>query len=118
MINTNDVINFIKKLIDSGVKMNVSTTNIYFSEINTSDVRIYASASYDDNAEKYVVIQFNGYNNIIVHDLTEKEWLDLKRVWLDAKDYADNLAKNQFIHYFDKINKIDKTIDNLDDDED
>lgn len=78
MINANDVINFIQKLIDSRVKMNVST-NTYFSEINTSDVRIYTS-SYDNNNEKYVAIQFYEYNNIIVHDLTEKEWLGLKRM--------------------------------------
>ena len=116
MINANDVINFRKKLIGSGVKMSVLTNN-YFYEINTSDIRIYSTFR-DDGCTKYAVIQFDEYNDIIVNDLTEREWLDLKRIWLDAKDYADNLAENQFVHYFDKINKIDKTIDNLDDDED
>lgn len=116
MINANDVISFIETLINK---------NIDFSTCNTSEVcRIWTEldckfVSIVLNIENnYITLEFSYTNPIYINNISKIDILDLQKVFIKAEEYSNNLAEYKFKHYFDKINEVDKTIDNLDDDED
>lgn len=116
MINANDVISFIETLINK---------NINFSTCNTPEVcRIWAElggkfVSIVLNIEnKYITLEFSYTNPIYIDNVSKVDILDLQKIFIKAEEYSNNLTEYKFKHYFDKINEVDKTIDNLDDDED
>lgn len=118
MITTSDVISFIENLIKSNIDFNVS---IY------RDVEVCWSDSIYVN-DNSVLIQLNTVESTVYirnHNLTpliipasETDMLDLKKLFIQAEECSKLRSEYKFIHYFDNINKVDKTIDNLDDDED
>ena len=116
MINANDVISFIETLINK---------NIHFSTCNTPEVcRIWTEldcnfVSIVLNVENnYITLEFSYTNPIYIDNISKVDILDLQKVFIKAEEYSNNLTEYKFKHYFDKINEVDKTIDNLDDDED
>lgn len=116
MINANDVISFIETLINK---------NINFSTCNTPEVyKIWAElggkfVSIVLNIEnKYITLEFSYTNPVYIDNISKVDILDLQKVFIKAEEYSNNLTEYKFKHYFDKMNEVDKTIDNLDDDED
>ena len=116
MINVNDVISFIETLI---------TKNIDFSTWNTPEIcKIWAEldckyVSIVLNVENnYIALEFSYTNPVYIKDISKVDILDLQKVFIKAEEYSNERTEYKFKHYFDKMNEIDKTIDNLDDDED
>lgn len=116
MINANDVISFIETLINK---------NIDFSTCNTPKVcRIWTElgcrfVSIVLNIENnYITLEFSYTNTIYINNISKVDILDLQKVFIKAEEYSNERTEYKFKHYFDKINEVDKTIDNLDDDED
>ena len=116
MINANDVISFIETLI---------TKNIDFNTWNTPEIcKIYAEldgsfVSIVLNVENnYITLEFSYTNPIYINNISKVDILDLQKVFIKAEEYSNERTEYKFKHYFDKMNEIDKTIDNLDDDED
>ena len=116
MINANDVISFIETLI---------TKNIDFSTGNTPEIyKIWAEldckyVSIVLNVENnYIALEFSYTNPVYIKDISKVDILDLQKVFIKAEEYSNERTEYKFKHYFDKMNEVDKTIDNLDDDED
>ena len=114
MINANDVISFIETLI---------TKNIDFSTWNTPEIcKIWTELDCSSivlNVENnYITLDFSYTNPIYINNISKVDILDLQKVFIKAEEYSNKRTEYKFKHYFDKMNEIDKTIDNLDDDED
>lgn len=119
MITTNDVISFIENLIKS---------NIDFCAWSSNEDSIYNIGIYN-NCDTKITIRLWVFNNSItierpciddmsINNISKIDMLNLQRVFIKAEEHSNELAEYKFRHYFDKMNEIDKTIDNLDDDED
>ena len=114
MITVNDVISFIEKAIKNKSKINTfNRENLGLKFIKIEDYKIEI-----DSYGKSVLISNFDLNNIKLTNIDSRTMLKLENTYIDAEDYATNLSEYKFKHYFDNIDKKDKTIDNLDDDDD
>lgn len=117
MINIKDVINFIDNLIYKRIDFHTyCSTDIYKIGFYDNDGRYIAIIL--DAEENYIDIIFPKTTPIRITNISKIDKLDFQRAFIEAEECSKAASEYKFKHYFDNINKIDKTIDNLDDDED
>ena len=117
MINIKDVINFIDNLIYKRIDFNTCCyPKIYRIGFYDKDGYYITIILYTE--ENYIDINFPKTNKIRITNISKIDILDLQRAFIAAEECSKAASEYKFRHYFDKINEVDKTIDNLDDDED
>ena len=117
MINIKDVINFIDNLIYKRIDFNTCCYPTIY-KIRFYDKDGYCITIILNTKENYIDINFPKTNQIRITNISKIDILDLQRTFIAAEECSKAAAEYKFRHYFDKMNEIDKTIDNLDDDED